>query len=92
MSPLIIADDDIPSLGIIFCVEGIQRCLCLLEAFDLMRDLGCDQAQGDFVSPPIAGDRLAPWLLSRGDELAHWWARDRPPVPGSLPVQARAAM
>ena len=75
-------------LGLSVTAEGVATA----EAFDMLQDMGCDQAQGEFVSPPIAGDRLAPWLLSRGEELAGWWGRDRPPAAGSLPVHARAAM
>lgn len=90
-------------LGLTVTAEGVAT----PEQFDLLHDLGCDQVQGEFISPPIAGDRLAPWLLSRGEELSGWWGRnrgshdrtgrarddrDRGDAPGSLSVHARAAM
>ena len=75
-------------LGLTVSAEGIATA----EQFDLLHDLGCDQAQGEFISPPVPGDRLAPWVLSRGEELACWCTRERPPSPGSLSLSPRAAI
>lgn len=75
-------------LGLTVTAEGVATA----AQFDLLHDLGCDQAQGEFISPPIPGERLAPWLVSRGDELAHWWGRDRDGAPRSLSVHARAVI
>ena len=41
--------------------EGVEDLRC----WDRLRDLGCDQAQGYYLSRPISGDDLRTWLIGR---------------------------
>jgi EAL domain-containing protein (putative c-di-GMP-specific phosphodiesterase class I) len=36
-----------------------------LELWNRLRDLGCNIAQGYFLSHPLPGDQVADWLKSR---------------------------
>ena len=61
--------------------EGIED----QGAWDLLREMGCDIAQGYFLSKPIAGALLTPWLEERiatagvALQLAALTIRHRPP-------------
>ncbi len=48
-------------LGLRVVAEGVAD----QETWNRLRDLGCDEAQGYFVSPPIPADRLVPWAQQR---------------------------
>jgi EAL domain-containing protein (putative c-di-GMP-specific phosphodiesterase class I) len=48
-------------LGLVATAEGVED----QETMDLLAELGCDNAQGYFISVPIEGGDLAPWLLGR---------------------------
>jgi EAL domain-containing protein (putative c-di-GMP-specific phosphodiesterase class I) len=64
-------------LGLTATAEGVET----VEQLRLVHDLGCDLAQGYFISPPLEPDALKPWkqafrrrwpsLLS-GEPLALW--------------------
>jgi diguanylate cyclase (GGDEF)-like protein len=47
------------ALGIEAVAEGVET----EEVWDLLGDLGCDSAQGWYVSRPMAGQRATEWLL-----------------------------
>jgi len=47
------------ALGIDAVAEGVET----EEVWDLLEDLGCDSAQGWYVSRPMAADRATEWLL-----------------------------
>jgi diguanylate cyclase (GGDEF)-like protein len=49
------------NLGLKVVAEGIED----RAAWDLLRDMGCDIAQGYFLSKPVAGALLTPWLEER---------------------------
>ncbi len=44
--------------------EGVED----RETFDRLADLGCDEAQGFYVSRPMPFDEFARWLSVRGPE------------------------
>jgi len=45
-------------LGLRVVAEGVPD----QETWNRLCELGCDEAQGYFISPPIPADRLVPWL------------------------------
>ncbi len=51
-------------LGVV--AEGIES----REEWDLMRDLGCDQAQGFFIARPMPADAIHDWLARWHQEYA----------------------
>jgi hypothetical protein len=55
------------SLGLAVVAEGVETA----ESFNLLKQWGTDQIQGDFIARPMDADRLLAWLeynaqLSRG--------------------------
>jgi EAL domain-containing protein (putative c-di-GMP-specific phosphodiesterase class I) len=44
-------------LGMVVTAEGIEE----PQQIDLLRELGCDLAQGFLISPPMDADEIAPW-------------------------------
>ena len=48
-------------LGCRVVAEGIESA----EAWDRLADLGCDLAQGDYVSPPMQAGELGAWFADR---------------------------
>jgi len=48
------------NLGLVVVAEGVEN----RETWDLLREAGCDVAQGYFVSHPLSGKRLEEWLRS----------------------------
>ena len=46
-------------MGLTATAEGVED----QATFDLLRELGCDEAQGFFVARPMAGVSLVEWLL-----------------------------
>jgi EAL domain-containing protein (putative c-di-GMP-specific phosphodiesterase class I) len=53
-------------LGMVSVAEGVQT----EEDWQLVREVGCEQAQGWFIGPPMPGDQLVAWE-------AHWQSRLR---------------
>lgn len=49
------------NLGIKVVAEGVDR----QAAFDFLGRIGCDLAQGYFISPPLAAPELTDWLIQR---------------------------
>jgi EAL domain-containing protein (putative c-di-GMP-specific phosphodiesterase class I) len=45
-------------LGLRVVAEGVAD----EGTWNRLRDLGCDEAQGYFISPPMPADRLVPWM------------------------------
>jgi EAL domain-containing protein (putative c-di-GMP-specific phosphodiesterase class I) len=45
-------------LGLTTTAEGVET----IDQLRLVRELGCDDVQGYFVSPPLAPDALKPWM------------------------------
>jgi len=57
------------NLGLDVVAEGVETA----AAWDALRDLGCDLAQGYFLSPPLGADEFLQWWrawTARGDRLA----------------------
>ena len=52
-------------LGLVTTAEGVET----VEQLRILRDLGCDVAQGYLVSRPLAPEALGPWLK----EFANRW-------------------
>ena len=46
------------NMGLKVIAEGVEDA----EAWRILKDLGCDMAQGYYVSPPMPGDDLQEWL------------------------------
>jgi EAL domain-containing protein (putative c-di-GMP-specific phosphodiesterase class I) len=67
-------------LGLTVTAEGVET----EEQLRLLRDLGCDVAQGYFVARPLDPDKLIPWL-DEFDERWHQMIRDEPQLPFRLP-------
>ncbi len=59
------------ALGMRSVAEGVEDA----EALDLLRALGCDEAQGYFISPPIAADEV-PACIHRHTQ-SDWYLRLR---------------
>jgi diguanylate cyclase (GGDEF)-like protein len=53
------------NLGLTCVAEGIQDQATL----ERLAVLGCDSAQGDFISPPLDGAGLLSWLRQRGSQV-----------------------
>jgi len=67
-------------LGLTVTAEGVETEAQLL----LLRDLGCDVAQGFFVAEPLTPDQVMPWL-DQFEERWHQLIRDEPQLPFRLP-------
>ena len=67
-------------LGLTVTAEGVET----EEQLKLLRDLGCDVAQGFFVAEPLYPDKLIPWL-DEFEERWHQMIRDEPQLPFRLP-------
>lgn len=63
------------ALGMAAVAEGVESA----EVLRLLRDLGCDDAQGAFISPPLDGDDVPAFVRDRG--VAGWY-RAGAPWPG----------
>jgi len=46
------------NLGLKVVAEGVEE----LSVWNMLRSLGCDDAQGFFMSKPLAPDALAQWI------------------------------
>jgi histidine ammonia-lyase len=70
------------NLGLRVVAEGVEDA----EVWERLAALGCDAAQGYFMSRPIPADELASWLaeLSSGRQDGHW--RPRPSAVDDSPV------
>lgn len=55
------------SLGLHVVGEGVESD----DQLDMLRDLGCDSAQGYLISPPIAPDALEGWVLGYLSRAEH---------------------
>jgi EAL domain-containing protein (putative c-di-GMP-specific phosphodiesterase class I) len=51
------------NLGLRVVAEGVES----KQIWERLNELGCDIAQGFFLSRPVPGDELAAWLISRAD-------------------------
>jgi EAL domain-containing protein (putative c-di-GMP-specific phosphodiesterase class I) len=51
------------SLRLESVAEGVEDA----RTWDVLAALGCDLAQGYFISPPLLGDEVLPWLASWKD-------------------------
>ncbi|HTL01923.1 MAG TPA: GGDEF domain-containing response regulator [Vicinamibacterales bacterium] len=49
------------NLGLTVVAEGVQD----KETLDRLRELGCDTAQGDYLSAPLDAPSVLPWLRAR---------------------------
>ena len=67
-------------LGLTVTAEGVETEAQLL----LLRDLGCDVAQGYFVAEPLSPDQLPTWL-DQFEERWHQLIRDEPQLPFRVP-------
>ena len=67
-------------LGLTVTAEGVETEQQLI----LLRDLGCDVAQGYFVAEPLPPDQLIPWL-DQFEERWHQLIRHEPQLPFRVP-------
>jgi EAL domain-containing protein (putative c-di-GMP-specific phosphodiesterase class I) len=67
-------------LGLTVTAEGVET----EEQLKLLRDLGCDVAQGYFVAEPLQPDQLLPWL-DAFDERWHRMIGEQPQLPFRVP-------
>jgi EAL domain-containing protein (putative c-di-GMP-specific phosphodiesterase class I) len=49
-------------LGLTATAEGVED----VPTLDLLRELGCDEAQGFFIARPTKGEELVEWVLRSG--------------------------
>jgi EAL domain-containing protein (putative c-di-GMP-specific phosphodiesterase class I) len=70
------------SLGMKVVAEGVED----LEGWNLLRHLGCDDAQGYYMSPPLPADDLVAWMHAHDapggarDATGTVTAQDTPPL------------
>ena len=72
------------SLGLRAVAEGVEDA----DTLAALSELGCDQAQGYFVSHPLPADQLREWLSGRpatGAPPAERWGRRPQPPPAPPP-------
>jgi diguanylate cyclase (GGDEF)-like protein len=53
------------NLGLTCVAEGVQD----EETLERLAELGCDTAQGSFISPPLDGSEVVEWLRQRGQRV-----------------------
>jgi EAL domain-containing protein (putative c-di-GMP-specific phosphodiesterase class I) len=49
------------NLGLEVVAEGVET----MDAWNTLRELGCNTAQGYFLSKPVAAEELTVWLQAR---------------------------
>jgi diguanylate cyclase (GGDEF)-like protein len=54
------------NLGLVVVAEGVET----QETLVRLAELGCDNAQGFHLSPPVPADKLTEWLLARAPRIA----------------------
>jgi EAL domain-containing protein (putative c-di-GMP-specific phosphodiesterase class I) len=64
------------NMGLKVVAEGVESA----EAWRLLKSLGCDMAQGYFMSPPLPDDQFKSWILGSGLEMQLNSARRLPVV------------
>jgi EAL domain-containing protein (putative c-di-GMP-specific phosphodiesterase class I) len=47
------------NMGLTVIAEGIEN----IEAFDILKRLGCDMAQGYYMSPPLPAEKFRRWIV-----------------------------
>jgi diguanylate cyclase len=52
------------NLGLTVVAEGVEN----QDTLDRLRELGCDTAQGDYLSPPLDGEGVLRWIRERGED------------------------
>jgi EAL domain-containing protein (putative c-di-GMP-specific phosphodiesterase class I) len=67
-------------LGLTVTAEGVET----EDQLKLLRDLGCDVAQGYFVAQPLHPDELIPWL-DQFEERWHMLIGEQPQLPLRIP-------
>src|SRR3954465_11665336 len=74
------------NLGLEVVAEGVESA----ESYSTLARLGCDYAQGYFLSKPLSPDKMSIWLevfsgVSHEHELDQWALKAPPPVPVPVP-------
>jgi EAL domain-containing protein (putative c-di-GMP-specific phosphodiesterase class I) len=59
-------------LGLLTTAEGVED----LQTLELLKEIGCDHAQGFVIAKPLEGSALAQWILGCAPQ---WRARCRDP-------------
>jgi diguanylate cyclase len=70
------------NLGLEVVAEGVET----VESYNTLAKLGCDYAQGYFLSKPLSPDKMSIWLevfsgVSNENELDQWALKAPAPVP-----------
>ncbi|MEO7563634.1 MAG: EAL domain-containing protein [Sphingomicrobium sp.] len=64
-------------LGLTATAEGVET----LAQLELLRDLGCDHAQGFLIAEPLAPDELGPWCDAFGARWSEFTSAPQSPSP-----------
>src|SRR3954454_11651348 len=75
------------NLGLEVVAEGVET----VESYNALARLGCDYAQGYFLSKPLSPDKMSIWLevfsgVSNAHELDQWALKAPAPAPAPEPV------
>lgn len=66
------------SLGLRTSAEGVEDA----PSMELLRQVGCDMAQGFYIAPPMYGDRVLTWLAGYPDGVVLPRSTDERPLGG----------
>ena len=75
------------NMGLKVIAEGVENA----EAWAILRDLGCDMAQGFYVSPPLPLQEFEDWFkrFAVGRALLYQTATELPTLQPRIPVEDR---
>ena len=64
------------NMGLIVIAEGVET----IESLEILTNLGCDMAQGYYMSPPLPAEKFARWIVE-----SRWAGQKRVSAEAALP-------